>query len=103
MLVALLCCAAPGAAQRTRKPATHTVTIEAMRFSPEILKIKPGDVVIWVNKDIVSHTATATGPKGFESGALDTGKSWKRTFKVKGDFPYVCRLHPTMKARLLVQ
>ena len=74
-----------------------------MRFSPEILKIKPGDVVIWINKDIVSHTATATGKNAFESGALDTGKSWKRTFKVKGDFPYICRLHPTMKARLLVQ
>ena len=99
----LVCCAALGAAQRSPRPKTHTITIDASTFSPASLTIKAGDSVVWINKDIVSHTATATGPNGFESGALDQGKSWKRKFVKKGDFPYACRFHPTMKASLKVE
>lgn len=99
----VLCCASLIGAQRGRKPATHTVTIDAVSFKPATLTIKAGDSVVWVNKDIVAHTATAEGPKGFESGALATGKSWKRVFKAKGDLAYICRFHPTMKGRLVVQ
>jgi plastocyanin len=102
-LIVVACCAAVTAAQRPRKPSTHTVTIDGSSFKPPSLTVKSGDSVVWVNKDILSHTATAAGAKGFESGALDTGKSFKKTFKTKGDFPYVCRFHPTMKARLIVQ
>ena len=101
--VLLLACAAPGAAQRARQSVTHTVTIDGTRFNPATLTIKPGDSVVWVNKDIVAHTATSAGPRGFESGMLETGKSWKRRFTAKGDFPYACRYHPTMTARLVVQ
>ena len=103
VLAVLACCAASVAAQRGRKPVTHTVTIDASSFKPAALTIKAGDSVVWVNKDIVSHTATSATPKVFESGALDTSKSWKRVFKAKGDFPYFCRFHPTMKATLRVQ
>ena len=88
---------------RRRKPVTHTVTIDGTALQPAALTIKPGTRVVWVNKDIVSHTATSTAPKVFESGTLDTGKSWKMTFKTKGDFPYSCRFHPTMKASLKVE
>ena len=99
----ILCCVALGAAQRGPKPVTHTVTIDGTRFSPASLTIKPGDSVVWVNKDIVAHTATSAGANGFESGMLETGKSWKKKFLKKGDFPYACRYHPTMTARLIVQ
>jgi plastocyanin len=91
------------AAQRDRKPVTHTVTIDASSFQPATLTIKAGDIVVWVNKDIVPHTATSTDTKGFDSGTLPTGKSWRQTFKVKGQFPYACTFHPTMKASLRVQ
>jgi plastocyanin len=103
ILTVLACGAASVAAQRGRKPVTHTVTIDGTAFKPATLTIKAGDSVVWVNKDIVSHTATSTTPKVFESGTLDTGKSWKRIFKTKGDFPYFCRFHPTMKASLKVE
>ena len=102
-VVLLLACAAPGAAQRARRPVTHTVTIDGTRFSPATLTIKPGDSVVWVNKDIVAHTATSAGPGGFESGMLETGKSWKKRFIKKGELPYACRYHPAMTARLVVE
>ena len=37
------------------------VTIAKLVFSPEELKVKVGDTITWINKDIVAHTATARG------------------------------------------
>lgn len=94
--------AGPLAVQQARKPATHTVTIEGTRFIPEKLSVRAGDTIVWVNKDIIPHTATSkTG--GFDSATIETGKSWKFTPSKKGEFPYICTFHPTMKATLRVR
>ena len=85
-----------------RKPKTHTVTIEGMRFQPEVLTVAPGDTIVWVNKDIVPHTATSkTG--SFDSKLIQADKSWRYTIHKKGDFAYICTFHPTMKAMLRVE
>jgi len=81
--------------------ATRTVTIEGMQFSPAMLVVKPGDEVAWVNKDLVPHTATA--PKVFDSGPVPPGKSWLTKAPGPGRYEYVCTLHPTMKAVLVVE
>ena len=103
VVVAVLCAAASVAAQRRSKPATHTVTIDATSFTPASLSIRAGDTVVWVNKDILPHTATESAKKGFDSGMLATGASWKRTFTAKGEVTYVCVYHPTMKGRVQVK
>lgn len=92
----------PGAAQKSRKPATHTVTIDGTRFSPETLTVNVGDTIVWVNKDLISHTATSKAA-GFDSLVIATGKSWKYAAGKKGQFPYVCTFHPTMKGMLRVK
>jgi plastocyanin len=85
-----------------RQPVTHTVTIDASTFKPSTLTIRAGDAVVWVNKDIIPHTATSeAGP--FDSGTLDAGKSWRLTASRTGEFPYVCAFHPTMKGTLKVE
>jgi plastocyanin len=96
-------CGAALQAQRpaARKPATHTVTIDAAKFSPAEIEVKAGDTVIWVNKDILAHTATSTSG-GFDSKVIDPGKTWKFVARKKGDFPYLCSFHP-MKGRLKVR
>jgi plastocyanin len=105
--VVLLACtavtvAAANGAQRGRKPATHTITITGMQFTPANLTLKAGDTVVWVNKDIVAHTATS--PAGtFDSRVIPPEKSWKMVFKRKGDHPYICTYHPTMKGSIRVQ
>ena len=91
-----------GAAADTPKPVTHTITIEGMRFQPEELSVKAGDTVVWLNKDVVPHTATAR-PGGFDSATIDAGQSWKVSLAAPGVFDYVCSFHPTMTARLRVQ
>ncbi|HEX7088060.1 MAG TPA: plastocyanin/azurin family copper-binding protein [Vicinamibacterales bacterium] len=84
------------------KPAGHTVTMEATSFAPVVLTIRQGDSVTWVNKDPFPHTA-ASGAAGFGSPIILAGKSWTHTFEKKGEFDYVCTLHPTMKAKLRVK
>jgi plastocyanin len=83
------------------KKETHTVTMEATGFSPATLTVNAGDRVVWVNKDPFPHTATAKAV--FDSGPIAPNKRWTYTASKRGDFAYVCTLHPTMKGRLVVK
>jgi plastocyanin len=83
------------------KPKTHAVTMENMRFQPESLTVARGDTVVWVNKDLVPHTATSKAG-GFDSQGIEAENSWKFTVRKKGDFAYVCTFHPTMTAMVRV-
>lgn len=94
-----LCGVGSSVAQGTR---TYTVTMDANRYEPDVLTVKVGDTVIWINHDLVDHTATSSAA-GFDSGTINPGKSWKYTPKKAGEFPYICTLHPTMKATLIVK
>ena len=90
------------AAGAAAKPATHTVVIDGTRYQIEALTVKAGDTVEWVNKDLLAHTVTSqTG--GFDSQTILPGKSWKYVAKKKGEFPYACTFHPTMKGTLRVR
>ena len=82
-------------------PSTHTLVIEGMKFVPETITVKRGDTIVWVNKDLFPHTATAQGI--FDSGELAPNQTWKYTVSKPGKFPYICTLHPTMKATLIVE
>ncbi len=96
--------AAGGAAvaQTKPKPAVHTVTIDSTAFTPATVNAKVGDTVLWINKDMFPHTATSKAAK-FDSGSLLTGKSWKFKVTTKGEFPYICTFHPTMKGTIRVK
>ena len=89
-------------AEQRRKPKTHTVTMENMRFKPSNLTVTRGDTIVWVNKDLVPHTATSKAG-GFDSQGIEAEKSWRFTVRKKGDFSYICTFHPTMTAMLRVK
>ena len=84
------------------KPKTHTVTMENMRFQPQSLTVARGDTVVWVNKDLVPHTATSRDGV-FDSKAIQAETTWSFTARQKGEFAYICAFHPTMTATLLVR
>jgi plastocyanin len=85
------------------KAKTHTVTMENMRFQPALLVVAPGDTIVWINKDLVPHTATSQAG-GFDSNVILASGSWRYTVqKKKGDFAYICTLHPAMKGTLRVK
>jgi plastocyanin len=89
-----------GAANAARR--VHTVLIEGMRFQPEGLTVAAGDTVVWINRDMVPHTATSASAR-FDSHEIASGKSWTYTVRATGEFDYICTYHPLMKAILRVR
>lgn len=81
--------------------ATHTIVIEQMRFTPAALTIQRGDTVLWVNRDLMPHTASAAGR--FDSGKIEAGRSWRLRVSQPGLIAYVCNYHPGMQAFLKVK
>lgn len=81
---------------------THFVVIEQMRFNPQALTVKKGDRVVWVNKDLFPHTASA-GSKAFDSGSIAANASWSYVARQPGSYPYTCQFHPLMHGTLIVR
>lgn len=93
---------AGGATEARAASSTHTIVIAEMKFVPESVTVKAGETVAWVNKDFFPHTATAQDGS-FDSRDIAANKSWKYVATKKGTFSYICTLHPTMKATLIVK
>jgi plastocyanin len=97
----LLSCGRSSSVPEPPPAQTRTITIEGFRFEPADLTVHPADTIVWVNKDLFAHTATAQGQ--FDSGNIDAGGSWRLTAGATGDISYICALHPTMKAVVRVK
>jgi len=102
LLGAWLTGVASSAPQVSQPPATHTITIENMRFTPEALSVRRGDRVVWINKDLFPHTATAKA-KEFDSGSIAAEGSWTYVADKPGEHAYVCTFHPTMAGMISVR
>lgn len=74
-----------------------------MAFEPAELTVMRGDTVVWLNRDIVPHTATATGKPGWDSGTLSQGTRGRVILRDGGTVTYICQLHPTMRGKLIVR
>jgi plastocyanin len=81
---------------------TYVIVIEQMRFNPPVLTVHRGDRVVWVNKDLFPHTATAMS-KAFDSHEISPNASWSYMARQTGSYPYLCTLHTTMRGTLTVQ
>ena len=80
----------------------HTVIIGNFKFTPEVLTVKPGDRIVWVNQDIVPHTATAFD-KSWDTGVIGSNESKEMVVKEGEALAYFCFYHPVMKAKLLLE
>jgi plastocyanin len=78
-----------------------TVSIDNFTFKPDVLTIKPGTIVTFVNHDDIPHSIVDSGGK-FKSKVLDTDESFKMTFETAGTIGYFCGLHPHMTGRIIV-
>lgn len=79
----------------------HRVLIKSAAFVPEEARVHVGDVVEWENQDIVAHTSTATD-KGWNINLLP-GKRGQTTMQAAGTFSYICRYHPNMTGKIIVE
>lgn len=78
----------------------HTIVIDKMAFGPAPSGLRVGDVVLWVNRDMFRHTATARD-KSFDVD-LAAGASARTVVQSAGTFKYFCRYHPGMIGQMVV-
>jgi plastocyanin len=90
---------ADGAAAATGS-RTHDMEMHNMRFGPAPADIKTGDTIVWKNRDLVAHTATARN-HSFDV-VVPSGGSATTVVRQAGTIPFYCRYHPTMQGSLVV-
>lgn len=101
LAAALVLAGASGAAvQAAPAPRTFTIAMDRMAFGPAPAGLKAGDVIVWENRDIFRHTATA------RDGAFNVDlppKAKARTVLRRGGrIAYYCKYHPGMTGQLVV-
>ena len=82
------------------RPRTHTIVMEKMKFGPSPAGLRVGDTIVWVNRDLFRHTATARD-RSFDVD-LAAGASGRTVLRTAGRVPYICRFHPGMTGELTV-
>jgi plastocyanin len=98
--------AAPAPAPGDTSAAARTgPTVKAgmknIAFQPRRIEIAAGTTVEWTNSDAVAHTVTAAD-RGFDSGNMAPGATWRYTFTKPGTYQFFCMLHPFMKGVVVV-
>jgi len=78
----------------------YIVSMKNFAFSPATVNVPVGATVRWKNDDSVAHTVTS---KGFDSGNLDSGRSFSFTFTKSGSYAYVCTYHQGMTGTVVVE
>lgn len=82
-----------------RPAVDHIINIAEFVFNPANPKVRVGDRVTWINKDIVPHTATAKD-RSWDADALAPNQRHTITVKAGMTQSYFCHYHPSMIAKL---
>lgn len=73
------------------------------KYDPSSTSVSVGQVIKWEFKDSANpHTVTADDGS-FDSGLLDSGKSYTKKFTKAGTFKYKCTIHPQMLGTVTVK
>ncbi|MDE2049543.1 MAG: cupredoxin family copper-binding protein [Gammaproteobacteria bacterium] len=80
----------------------HTVIIDSLRYRPQVIVVRRGQRIRWINEDPFAHTVTAIGGS-FDSHSIPPGGSWTYAPAKAGEYDYRCTFHPTMKGKLRVR
>lgn len=102
----------PAAAAAASAPSSGTVAVEVgmndrLQFTPDTVRIRAGETVLWRNTSVLPHTVTADpskvvrpanvvlpdGAAPFDSGNMDPGATFSHTFTTPGTYRYVCVPH----------
>lgn len=80
--------------------ADDRVVMERLQFEPKSIGVRPGTELVFENKDVAPHTVTADDGS-IDSGILNPGKAFR--VAVDKAFEYHCEIHPSMKAKVVVE
>jgi plastocyanin/sugar lactone lactonase YvrE len=91
-------------AAATPEASEIVINIFDFGFDQAMVEIPVGTTVTWVNTGAVEHTVVSfdRGKKVWDSNIMEPGARYSYTFEKPGQFDYVCGLHPSMKATIVV-
>lgn len=81
-------------------PRTHTIIIDDMKFGLVPNNVRVGDVILWINRDMFRHTATARD-RSFNINLAPSARG-KTVITRRGAFAFYCTYHPGMTGRIVV-
>ena len=86
-------------------PATGTINIKNMMFTPSQISVQKGGTVTWTNNDSIAHTVIddLSNVGGPASGNIEPGSTYSFTFDKTGSFQYHCSIHPSMRGTIVVK
>lgn len=99
-VLALLIGAMPLGIQATQP--TRTIEIKEFVFAPQTTVVHVGTTVVWHNKDIVPHIATAPDTH-WDTDEIPGGIEKIHQCMRPRRYTYRCRYHPAMQGVLEVQ
>ena len=79
--------------------AEHVIEIQSFKYVPERVEALPGDIIIWINRDIVPHTATAAD-SSWDTGEMAAGERKRVVLPIEFTRDYHCVYHPSMRGSL---
>jgi plastocyanin len=71
-------------------------------YVPNPITVSMGSTIKWTNNDNVAHTVSSQNNL-WDSGDIEPGATYSRTFQSTGSFPYYCVYHPGMVGTIAVQ
>lgn len=92
---------APASQAATAPVASNSVTIHNFAFGPQVVTVKVGTTVHWMNHDTEAHTVTSD-TRAFGSPVLQPGHGYSFTFTKPGTYSYHCMIHPFMTGKVVV-
>lgn len=83
---------------------THEVILQKMRFIPEVLTIREGDKVRWINREKRQyHNVWFEALGEDEPDYLFPGDQYEKYFYQQGEYAYRCGPHPLMLGKIIVE
>lgn len=83
--------------------APPTIDIKGFKFAPPAVTVPVDTTLIWVNRDEETHTVTSTTGAFGSLGLINNDDAFGQSFATPGTYEYFCRLHPFMKAAVVVK
>jgi plastocyanin len=93
--------AKPDTDKQEPKSTIYTVEIAQMKFIPAEIKVKKGDQIVFINRDMVPHDVTEETAKKWTSSVLQSGEYWTLVASESSD--YYCSIHTVMKGKVIVE
>lgn len=85
-------------------PQRYEITMGELAFSPASITVNQGDTIVFINNDIVPHTATDTlSATPWDTGPVVHGAQAVVVMQEKGVNAYFCSYHPGMMGEIRVE